>query len=879
MADDAVNLVTESGEVVNTDAVTAADLLRGGGFRVATGDEVAADLERQEYSDIGSQAAAFAEGAADELTLGGYSLAATNLGSDEYADDVRKRAEHSGGARTAGRVVAGVGSALATGGGSAVARGLAKTPAGMILRQAMRAEDVVSATRAGRVGALMTSGAIEGALFGAGEGISDAALSADERDRTAEAVFASAVDRGLDGLLLGGGAGLGLGLAAKGAGKVAGGIGRRAKGFRESLDAARAGKRQGATSARTGKAAATTGDAVEQQRITLRMEDGEGLPDPRTRMRQLHDGLGARRQLDDEIGRGSVEFAEAEDRARQAFDKIHNDEGSIAVKRRKVDAAFRESPPDAPEAIGGAIEEVLVPMREQLERLRVQDADVLAEVGGASKVKKALDRIDGALARMDAAGTDAIGDVFMAADDLKRTFGKIASGRNPHLQPIFADFYARTRGLLEDRAVWGARVVDEIQAPVNAAWTNYIPSARAFDGLTTRRDMVARTGSKQGFGEVSRAEASKIKGALGNLADVTKGNDREAIVQGIRTRKALAEAMETAYGADPKLVQQIRDAAEKQEAILLRSERLSKDAKAAEELLEDLSAVPGLGGAVQLTAHLATRASKLQSLYEAAGSGQASLTQKIGDLVQGGRRRLRGTAQRARGAAIVAGVSASQRDDSSRGKRERFKETAERVRAFETDPQGAVRQVVARAGGGQGAPLLSASLASTAARGAQHLLDTMPRGRRRQFGPEDDIAADRVSDTEIAQWLDRVDAVENPLGVIDEVAAGRVPRHKIETIKQVYPALFRDMQDAALDELESMDEPPDYDTRRAVGLILDLPVDESMSPDFVASMQRSASTAQEQPTDAPVVTPGNAKAPEELDDMHSTRAERLAGGF
>lgn len=874
---DAINLVDDSGKVVNADTATASDLLRGGGYRLATNEETAADLKRQEFSDVGSQLGAAAEGAAAELTFGGSDVAiqAGMLG-DGFAEDSRNRAEHSSTARTVGRVGAGIATALATGGTGAIAKTLARTPAGAILRGVNAAEDAVRATKLGRTGALMASGTIEGALFGAGEGISQAVLSPEGADRSAEAIFASAMGRGLDGMLLGGGAGLGLGLAAKGASKAAGALGRRAKAFRETIDAGRASK--------PGKLAPSSSAPVER----VSGEYGQ-LVDNRAPMQRVRDQFRARRTAEGEISDHAHYIAKREDELNAIKSRVMVDEGSKKIKAKRVRELMKDSAPDDTDAVYGAFEGFTTSHANRLDDLlHTRKAELTSIGGGAnSKVRQMRDNLQEMAARMDdvkaarAAGKtdgEAVADLYMMADNFKTSMGRVADSKNRWLQEQFRPFYQETREFLTDKTLWGGAVVDKIQTPMNAAWTGYIPTQRARNKLMTRLDVTDASGAGLGFEREAATDPKSVAGLLRGLADPLDSMNRRAFVEGGRSRLKLLEQMGDSYGASAKEIKRARQIHEEIEGAMAKAERVSMDAKAADELLEELSAIPGAGGVVQVGAGVADRASKLQSLHQSAKAGQASLSQKMSSLVRGAKERTKGATRKARNAGMVAGVSASQRDDSPKAKRDRYSDAAKQLQEFERDPQGGTRRVVSRAGGGQGAPMLSQSLAATAARGAQHLLDTMPRSRRRALDPIDEIDAKRVSDTEISQWLDRVDAVENPLGVIDEVSEGRVPRHKIETIKQVYPSLFRDMQDAALDELAELEEPPPYDTLKAIGLVLDLPVDDTLTPSFVAAMQRSAQSVNTAPATEPAVTPGNARAPSEMDEMHSTRADRLAGG-
>lgn len=156
-------------------------------------------VEKEAWSGFGDQAKAFAEGAGSALTFGGTDVLLAAVGADTAA-----REDHTAG-RTYGEIagtIAAIAAPLPKGG--ALAKLAKATPATALSRAAGTA-----ATRGARIGLSIT----EGAAMGAGNVLSEVALS--DPGLSAETLAANAGNFA-HGMLLGGALGLGGGLLGEG---------------------------------------------------------------------------------------------------------------------------------------------------------------------------------------------------------------------------------------------------------------------------------------------------------------------------------------------------------------------------------------------------------------------------------------------------------------------------------------------------------------------------------------------------------------------------------------------------------------------------------------------------------------------------------------
>lgn len=226
-----IYVIDPMGELGTVDEATLPTLASG--YQLAPQSYVEQAVQADEYGDIGSQAAAFGEGAAQGATLGLYGAAASALAGDEYDRERRLREQHNPVTSVAGNVVGAVAPALLSGGtgaAGAVSRALpsaieANLGAKLAAALGERAAGW-TASKAAQIGARMAATGLESAADQAIRTVLDDAANGDV-DITAERML----DAAWKGAAAG--AGLELGLGAVGAASRA--LGSGAKKVAESL--------------------------------------------------------------------------------------------------------------------------------------------------------------------------------------------------------------------------------------------------------------------------------------------------------------------------------------------------------------------------------------------------------------------------------------------------------------------------------------------------------------------------------------------------------------------------------------------------------------------------------------------------------------------
>lgn len=157
---------------------------------------------------------------------------------------------------------------------------------------------------------------------------------------------------------------------------------------------------------------------------------------------------------------------------------------------------------------------------------------------------------------------------------------------------------------------------------------------------------------------------------------------------------------------------------------------------------------------------------------------------------------------------------------------------------------------------------------------AQFLYDKAPKNPAAEMSLNPLIEAWRPSDAEIAKWERYAAAVQDPLGVLDEVESGTVSNEAIEALRAVYPNLYNEIQQTFAGKLGELQKQLPYQKRLTLSALFDLPVDASTAPQFVTAMQSAHGQAiqEEQQHQATL----RASANVDLATPHMTSSQRIA---
>lgn len=124
----------------------------------------------------------------------------------------------------------------------------------------------------------------------------------------------------------------------------------------------------------------------------------------------------------------------------------------------------------------------------------------------------------------------------------------------------------------------------------------------------------------------------------------------------------------------------------------------------------------------------------------------------------------------------------------------------------------------------EGMPRLTQAATVTATRGAQYLQAQLPSGTAAptMFQPSRKITP---SDLQIREFAQKWAAVANPLSVVDDLRRGTVTHAQIDALKNVYPLMYAEVQQKALEQIRELDargKRMPFNDRLQLDLFLDL---------------------------------------------------------
>jgi hypothetical protein len=169
---------------------------------------------------------------------------------------------------------------------------------------------------------------------------------------------------------------------------------------------------------------------------------------------------------------------------------------------------------------------------------------------------------------------------------------------------------------------------------------------------------------------------------------------------------------------------------------------------------------------------------------------------------------------------------------------------------------------------GGGAPQIGAATSGKVAQAFNYVFEAMPKAPR----PNSPFAKDVVfkpSDQAIANFSQKLQVVEDPFSVLDELEKGTLTRHHMEALQAVYPKLYAEIQHRV--QRVAMDgeaKPIPYQARIKLSLLMGAPMDTSMNNQAVQQFQMSYNL----PDQSVEPKPGNTV---ELAKSYETDTQRL----
>lgn len=450
-------------------------------------------------------------------------------------------------------------------------------------------------------------------------------------------------------------------------------------------------------------------------------------------------------------------------------------------------------------------------------------------------------------------------DVFIALDNLKRNVGKLQrtiGQADGSVKGAFERFYADAlQAPLENASVWGEAAASA-QREVNQTWTQRLATRdKVGEYFTT-------SFGKDGFDRLERVDPSKLKGFFRNVTGAENDLKREALEAHLATLMNAFDATEKHYGKQAAFTEGRAAVARMQKAL----GKATDEAKIIEKLnTQRLAEGDGLGGVLGMASDVFTRPLKTAERLASVRNGIDKMTtgiKKSVDAVFGG----------------GAGAAAKPMPKAE------VLERAAEVRRLAANPDALADRLAKRIGGlASAAPNHAAAVNVAAARAITHLAQHAPIGTTSgtMFGKKEK----RYTDTEVDSFGRRLQAFEDPQSTVQLAISGKLQRDHVDTLKALHPAVYEQVRENTMRHFESLERAGKLNTvpyakQLAIGILLDIPVNDTMDPSFVQLLQsmKAPATGSNQQSPPP---PQGKTIPRRVDidrTSMTTESERIEGG-
>lgn len=214
--------------------------------------------------------------------------------------------------------------------------------------------------------------------------------------------------------------------------------------------------------------------------------------------------------------------------------------------------------------------------------------------------------------------------------------------------------------------------------------------------------------------------------------------------------------------------------------------------------------------------------------------------------------------------------------------RDRYERTLRLTRDLASDnpsPEAARRLANATQALSEDFPELAAILHQRVIAAARALNARAPVPLQRANPLQQHLEERRIPAGLVARWLRQVDATDMPESIWHDIAKGRVPREKIEIIKETQPYLFADWRTRVMQVVAQRGEKLSRPQRIRLSLAFDFTGDPSIDPARIAQIQGEYAAQREQQAQPPAPPQGADISTKAADDMKpATEQSFLATG-
>jgi hypothetical protein len=174
-------------------------------------------------------------------------------------------------------------------------------------------------------------------------------------------------------------------------------------------------------------------------------------------------------------------------------------------------------------------------------------------------------------------------------------------------------------------------------------------------------------------------------------------------------------------------------------------------------------------------------------------------------------------------------------------RKEAFINVRNNLTAMATDPEKSINQLArSTALISEAAPKIAQDMHASLTAAMVFLNEKLPRNNA-GVGSFLTKRAYEPSSIELGKFERYMQVIEAPATVLDDLERGTLTREHIEALKAVYPAIYEQLQASVMEQLVDSDS-VSYNKRLQLGVLLDIPTDESLLPENIMGLQQNFSS-------------------------------------
>lgn len=225
---------------------------------------------------------------------------------------------------------------------------------------------------------------------------------------------------------------------------------------------------------------------------------------------------------------------------------------------------------------------------------------------------------------------------------------------------------------------------------------------------------------------------------------------------------------------------------------------------------------------------------------------------------------------------LLDGIVGDTEGEKPKGRRGGYNETLKRLGDMMADPMKTAAKLGEGMQGIQGAaPQLTQATVELQLRGLQYIYEKAPKNEFAQETLNPFIQDWQPPDYELASWERTVAAVQDPIGVVEDLATGDVSPEAVEALAAVYPSLYEDIRTQLIERVSEMQESMPYHDRIQLSLLFGVNLDPSLDSAFASAVQNGyAQAAQQASKSSSAYRPSSAAS--KLGALEETPAQRIS---